>query len=154
MCQNHYYFIGNSCTIYKLKYFLTICSTSIGPLSSRTSIWFSDCVFGQIGRNNYAVSNYLDTDGNGNERPINDRAEIIRTVNELHHNCGRWRLFSHNCEHVATSIRYGFQNCEQVINIKSIRICLLFVMSVTVMLCLLWLVWMWYFKLHFCTGLM
>lgn len=128
-----------------MKYFITICSTSIVV----RNIKISDCVFGKMGDEKYVKSNYLDI-GNENGYPVNIRAVIIKTINDLHKKCGRWNPFSHNCEHVATSVRYGFQNCEQVINIRSIRLRLLFVMRVTVMQCLLWLLWMWYF----CTGLM
>lgn len=108
--------------------FITICSTSIGVRPPR----FNDCVYGIRGTTRYVTSNYLDVDENGNERERRTRDEIIQTINDIHYDCGGWRPRAHNCEHVATYIRYGFQHSEQVMNMWTIGICLLFVMSVIV----------------------
>ncbi|XP_043083471.1 phospholipase A and acyltransferase 3-like [Puntigrus tetrazona] len=82
-------------------------------INAANTITLSDCIFGKVGKTNYVKSNYLDKDEKGNGYDVQSRENMIKKINELHHKCSKWSPTKHNCEQVATSIRYGFEHSEQ-----------------------------------------
>ncbi|XP_043089993.1 phospholipase A and acyltransferase 3-like [Puntigrus tetrazona] len=77
-------------------------------INSVFRIRLSACIFAAMGNVNYTTSNYLD-----DIVPVQTRVQMIEKIQQLHHHCNLWWPRAHNCEHVATSIRYGFEHSEQ-----------------------------------------
>jgi hypothetical protein len=72
------------------------------------------CAFDSLdavkGSSTPVVDNYLD----GNDRVIRPREEMIQDIVTLNIDCGKYFVIKNNCEHIATTIRYGGASCFQV----------------------------------------
>nr|XP_023995874.1 retinoic acid receptor responder protein 3-like [Salvelinus alpinus] len=70
------------------------------------------CAFDSLeavkGRSTPVVDNYLD-----GKKDIRTDAQMIQDIVTLNNDCGRYFVIKNNCEHIATTIRYGEAVCLQ-----------------------------------------
>ncbi|KAL7825815.1 hypothetical protein SRHO_G00335530 [Serrasalmus rhombeus] len=85
------------------------------PLNGRNGNIFH--MSGQIGQIPISGCQFGTYQGGGRTRNYRDQFvqydireqhnNIVRRINQLNRNCGYWNPFTNNCEHIATSVRYG-----------------------------------------------
>ncbi|XP_058504325.1 phospholipase A and acyltransferase 4-like [Solea solea] len=70
----------------------------------------AECIFGRLedDKGTFERDNYLDAD-----LQPKTPAQMRESILALHRNCGRYRLPSNNCEHLATDVRYGERHLQQ-----------------------------------------
>ena len=63
----------------------------------------ANCIFGKLDINKeQELANF-----HFGELPVSSKTDMIKRINEKHKACGPYKLFSNNCEHLATYVRYG-----------------------------------------------